>query len=210
MRLARIALPAATLTAALVLVAPLARADSGLKLHPSGFGNKSQAKWASKEGITDSNGKTNFALYFQKNTTTATFAAGVAVVNGIEGTPVSELTGLSWEWRDDGHCGAGAPRWNIRLQRTDGTSYIVFLGCLAGANVPDLANPGWMIDTFNASAIQSAVAAAGGAATDTIQSLAIVFDEGTDQGQGFVYLDNIAVELNGTAKVFTGPSDNGN
>jgi hypothetical protein len=29
------------------------------------------------------------------------------------GLPADELTGLAWDHRDDGHCGAGAPRWNI-------------------------------------------------------------------------------------------------
>jgi hypothetical protein len=204
----RALLAGTTVALVVVMMSPIAYADAGLTLHPSGFGKKSQAKWAAGQGISDSNGHTSFALYFQKDTTTATFAAGVAVVNGIEDTPVSQLTGLSWEWRDDGHCGAGAPHWNIRLQRADGTQYTVFLGCVAGANVPDLVNPDWTITTFNASAIQAAVLAAGGSLADDIQSLVIVFDEGTDQGQGFVYLDNITVEVQGTPHVWTGPADN--
>ena len=38
-----------------------------------------------------------------------------------------------------------------------------------------------------------------------ITSLAIIFDEGTDVGPGFVFLDNITVN----AKTFTSPGDNG-
>jgi len=39
----------------------------------------------------------------------------------------------------------------------------------------------------------------------TVTSLAIVFDEGTDVGPGFVFLDNITVN----AKTWTSPHDNG-
>jgi hypothetical protein len=57
----------------------------------------------------------------------------------------------------------------------------------------------------------------------TIRNLAIVFDEGVDNPipqppgcpigpstPGFVYLDNITVELNGVPHVWTDASDNGN
>src|SRR4051812_7143725 len=43
----------------------------------------------------------------------------------------------------------------------------------------------------------------------TIQGLQIVFDEGNDVGQGFVFLDNITVEINGVPHQWTGPMDNG-
>src|SRR5688500_13748910 len=54
-------------------------ADSGPKLHPSGFGEHSYASWKGGEGLPDSTGSKDQALYFQKDTATATFAAGVAV-----------------------------------------------------------------------------------------------------------------------------------
>jgi len=42
----------------------------------------------------------------------------------------------------------------------------------------------------------------------TIIGLSIVFDEGTDPGVGFVFLDNITVEVNGVAKTWTFAGDN--
>ena len=44
----------------------------------------------------------------------------------------------------------------------------------------------------------------------TLTGLTIVFDEGTDQGVGFVHLDNIEVDIGSMSKVWTGPMDNGN
>jgi hypothetical protein len=93
------------------LALPVSTVVAGsLTLHPSGFGEHSRANWQAKQGKLDVNepsGATptsNQALYFQKMTTTATFAAGVAIVRGLAGMPASELTGLSWEHRTDGHC----------------------------------------------------------------------------------------------------------
>jgi hypothetical protein len=205
-RTIRVLLVGGTLTLAVALLNPLAKADPGLKLHPSGFGEKSQAAWKAKEGLPDSKGNALHALYFQKFTTTATFAAGIAVINGLEGQPVSKLTGLSWEHRNDGHCGAGAPRWNLGV--TNGTqTYTVFLGCAAAAHTPGSA-ANWTRDSYPGPAIQAQILAQTGLVSTTgltITSLAIVFDEGTDQGQGFVYLDNITVNTH----VWTGPADNG-
>jgi len=47
----------------------------------------------------------------------------------------------------------------------------------------------------------------------TITSLAIVFDEGDDVGQGFAFLDNIEVSTTSAdtpGKIWTSASDNGN
>ena len=173
--------------------------QSGLNLHPRGFGENSYAAWKAQEGQADNRGNANHALYLQKMTETATFAAGVAVVDGLEGLPASDLTVLSWERRDDGHCGGGAPRWNIGLTDVNGDPQIVFLGCNAATHTPSTAS-GWTIDSWN---VQTALAAFPGA---TIRGLAIVFDEGTDAGPGFVFLDNITVNTT----TWTSPSDNSN
>src|SRR3954467_11043626 len=102
--------------AALFVVAPTAALAGTLTLHPSGFGPMSYSAWKGKQGEADRTGNQNQALYFQKFTSTATNAAGVAVIKGLEGLPADELTGLSWEHRNDGHCGAGAPRWDVFVE----------------------------------------------------------------------------------------------
>jgi len=203
-----------------------AAAGSSYTLHPAGFGAKSYASWKAQHGTPDSSGNANQALYFQKMTSTTTNAAGVAVINGLEGLSASALTGLSWLHREDGHCGAGAPRWDIGLQDSSGHHYTVFLGCNAANHTETGAMTngfGWCKDVqpTPTDAIKSQT---GQAAADlTITGLAIVFDEGNDtpnpppvpcaqQGMagGFVYLDDIDVQVNGVNHCWTSASDNGN
>lgn len=165
-------------------------------LHPSGFGEHSYSSWKGGEGLPDSVGNKNQALYFQKMTSTATFAAGVAVFKGVEGLPTAALGELQFWWGIDGHCGAGAPRFNLRLQETGGTFFIGCAGMLPGATA--MAPNGRMYEqrSFPAGALPAG----------TVASLAIVFDEGNDVGQGFVFLDNIRA----AGHTWTSASDNGN
>src|SRR5437868_15202113 len=97
------------------LAYPITAMAGSLTLHPAGFGEKSRANWKAGAGEPDSTGSANQALYMQKMTTTATYAAGVVLIKGVEGLPVEQLTGLAWDHREDGHCGAGAPRWNVGI-----------------------------------------------------------------------------------------------
>lgn len=188
-----------------------ANANAGLKLHPDGFGQQSYAAWKAHEGLPDSKGNADHGLYFQKMTTTATVAAGVARITGLEGQPVSAITGLSWEHRTDGWCGAGAPRWDIIVSDESGNRGVIFLGCAAATHTPG-SNANWIRDSYGAAGIAAAPVFGFTPAFDptdalTISELLIVFDEGTDTplNPGFVVLDNITV--NDT--VFTGPADNG-
>ena len=186
--------------------------NSGLNLHPDGFGQASYAAWKAHEGLPDSKGNADHGLYFQKMTTTETFAAGEARITGLEGQPLSAITNLSWEHRTDGWCGAGAPRWDIIVADESGDRGVIFLGCAAAVHTPGSA-PGWIKDSYPAGTPIASLPATG--FTDdfnpsddlTISELLIIFDEGTDvpANPGFVVLDNITV--NNT--VFTGPADNG-
>lgn len=203
-----------------------AAAGSSYTLHPAGFGPMSYASWKAQQGTPDSSGNANQALYFQKMTSTTTNAAGVAVITGLEGLPADELTGLSWLHREDGHCGAGAPRWNIGLEDSSGHHYTVFLGCNAAEHMETGATTngiGWCKDvqTSPGGAIEAQTGQNLGDLT--ITGLAIVFDEGNDtpnpppagcaQDQftgGFVYLDDIDVQVDGMDHCWTSASDNGN
>ena len=136
-------------------------AGSDLTLHPSGFGEHSYAAWKAQQGQAESRVSANQALYFQKMTATATVAAGVAVIGGLEGLPASSLTGLSWEHRDDGHCGAGAPRWNLFVEDASGSRHTIFLGCATAEHSPGGA-PGWTRDSYAAGAIDDFIRVGGG------------------------------------------------
>src|SRR5947209_6954913 len=178
-------------------------------LHPNGFGAHSYAAWKAQTGLPDTVGNKNQALYFQKMTSTATFAAGIAVFQGIEGTPTSALTGLEF-WiptNDFSHCGAGAPRYNVRVKTTAGPSQTFFFGCAAmvpGATMTAPSGKIYQQRTVASPALSVLQTTAG-----TITGLEIVFDEGDDAGTGFAYLDNITVSINGTPMVWTSATDNG-
>ena len=190
-----------------MLTAPLMNA-SDVILHPDGFGEHSYAAWKAQVGLTDTIGGKNQALYFQKMTATTAFAAGVATFQGIEGTPTNVLTGLEfWIATSDGsHCGAGAPRFNVRVKPTaGGPSQTFFFGCAAMApGATQTAPSGKIYQQRTVAAPALTVLPAG-----TITSLSIVFDEGDDVGSGFAYLDNITVTINGTPMIWTSASDNG-
>lgn len=209
---------AVALAAVFVLALPVTSAFAGrLTLHPSGFGEKSYAAWKAHEGLPDSTGRDDQALYFQKAAPSSTFAAGAAVIRGIEGLPAQQLTGLAWDHREDGHCGAGAPRWNVNYQ-VGMMQQTLFLGCNAAqhSQAGTGSGHGWCRDDFPSPTAGLPVGA-------TISSLVIIFDEGTDtpnpppagcdQEQfvgGFVHLDNITVEIDGQPHVWTSANDNGN
>jgi len=200
---------AAAFAAALVL--PAAAFAGSLTLHPAGFGPHSYAAWKAQQGQPDSSGNGNHALYFQKDVPTTTIAAGTASVQGLAGEPATVLNGLSWEHRDDGHCGAGAPRWDIFVTSSTGVKETVFLGCAAAAHTPGSA-PGWTRDSYDGPAIQTAISAVAGS-NATLRGLSIVFDEGNeapmcsadDPTNSCVRLDNIIVN----DQCWTGPMDNG-
>ena len=136
---------------------------------------------------------------------TPVFAAGFAVIDGLQGQPATALTALSWDHRADGWCGAGAPRWNVGVTDASG-DHTVFLGCNAATHSPS-GTDGWTSDSYSGADIAAAITAAGvDPETATISSLAILFDEGTDVGPGFVFLDNITVNT----MVWTSPSGNSN
>ncbi len=154
-------------------------------------------------------------LYLQKDTLTNVFVAGAAVVRNISGLPVNQLTGLEWWVRLDSHCGAGAPRWNVRLQNVPGT---IFIGCQEMA-------PGAIAEAPNGELYQQRTFPAGAitdrlGASKVIDSLVILFDEGNDQGVcprpsggTCTFLDNILVQTTSTTtptKCWESTSDNSN
>jgi hypothetical protein len=187
---------AACVLAALVI--PTAALAGGYTLHPSGFGEHSYSAWKGQEGLPDSTGGKNQALYFQKMTSTTTVAAGVAVFEGVEGLATSDLGDLEFWWRTDGHCGAGAPRFNIRIQTTLGPRVTQFVGCQEMIQGATQVAP-------NGQTFEQRTFPAGAILPGTVVSLSLVFDEGNDVGQGFVYIDDIKAANH----VWTSASDNG-
>ena len=143
----------------------------------------SVSKWVTGEGLPDA-GKSNHALYLTKNApTTANVASGASV--DFSGT----LSEFGVDYRNDGHCGAGAPRFNVYTEQG-----YYFFGCTYGVHTPVPNASGWTRVRFtDADAFP---------ATDTppfpgfgnvvVTGIEIIFDE----GPGSIHLDNI--DVNGT------------
>lgn len=126
--------------------------------------------------------------------TTNCAAAGVDIGTSIEGQPISALTELNYDYKNDGHCGAGAPRFNV--ETSEGT---LFLGC-AAAPKTETSDPDWTHIEYDVTALATAFSDAGINAAATITDIYIIFDEGSDtptggsiQFAGTVFIDNISV-----------------
>ncbi|HXH82939.1 MAG TPA: hypothetical protein VNN07_08430 [Candidatus Tectomicrobia bacterium] len=178
---------------ALVIAASLLFAGSafaqGLKVKPLTFDPDdtgiSSAAWVTHQGLPDAGGS-DHALYLGKSGPTSTNAAALAQVDGEEGLVLTEL---GFDVRDDGHCGAGAPRFNVRIS----TGELFFFGCAHGTATA--AGPGWKRIRFDDGDAFPQVAGSiwPGFGNAVVTSIVIVFDEGTDVGVGLTHLDNIDV-----------------
>ena len=168
-----------------------AQPAGGFKAQPFEFdpGNSGivSSAWVTHQGMPDT-GNADHALYLTKNGLTSVVAASGATIDGEEGI---NLTEIGWDVRDDGHCGAGAPRFNVTT--SDGVLH--FIGCNSPAPTSDVAVVDDEGRSWHRKRYDPATAFPPIAPTDTVSSISIVFDEGTDQGEGFVYLDNI--DING-------------
>src|SRR5438105_818722 len=91
--------------------------------------------WVAHQGLPDA-GNSDHALYMAKLGPTATNAAAVATVDGVKGITLTEL---GFDYRNDGHCGAGAPRFNVYTP--SGVYY--FFGCAYGTHTPVPGHPDW-------------------------------------------------------------------
>lgn len=135
-------------------------------------------------------------LLLNKNGPTADCSSSGARITGVRGMTVTAATALGFDYRLGGHCGAGAPRFNVD---TDQGSY--FVGC---ANAPQGAAPqdpaNWfrtrsVLVTCGVECFPSAIPVGA-----KIKSISIVYDEGTDTagasdaaGVGLAVIDNIYV-----------------
>lgn len=138
-----------------------------------------------------STGNPSPSLHLTKPCPTATDAATGATVNNVNGIT---LNSLGFDYLTAGHCGAGAPRYNVY---TSSTLYY-FFGCTYGSHT-DL-NNGWTRVTFTDADAQPSdgTTAWPGFGNVTVTGIDIVMDEGNDvsatQGSpGDTHLDNFVI-----------------
>jgi hypothetical protein len=161
-----------------ITVAPFSFAARGLGDFEPSHGPPALGRW-------ERNDDGDWQLVLAKNVPTSEVASAGAQINGVAGLSTTGLTiGFSIE---DGNCGAGAPRFNLRLEGVPG---IVFLGCFHADVDGDERS-------FTAGTTYGGVLFPTGA---VIESLSIVHDE-----QGFSVLDDIFVGDD----VVGGPNENG-
>jgi hypothetical protein len=153
----------------------------------------------------DASDRQTQGLLLAKTGPTANNASAFAVLQGVQGTALTELGydlrkpgGVATDSRGS-HCGAGAPRFNVTTQ--DGTTY--FIGCNSPSAIVTNAGVGWMRLRWGGGGTLSGFSQSTGALVNisgmTVRSISIVFDEGQDTGPdnfGLAVLDNI--DVNGT------------
>ena len=137
----------------------------------------------------------HFGLLVSKNGPTADCSSSGAVIRGFRrGDTIKEL---GFDFRKGGHCGAGAPRFNV----TDQAGVTYFFGCAHGIHTPAPQDPlQWERVRFLVPSPGNETFVFG---VTRVESISIVYDEGTDvpgvedpNGVGLAVLDNI--DINGT------------
>ncbi len=144
----------------------------------------------------DPNDRDNKGLVLVKTGPTANIAAAGAFITGIPSSGIT-LTEIGYDIRRGSHCGAGAPRFNIRT--TTGKFY--GLGCSQSASDVTTTGTGWSRLKWGNGSAGSVMAFRDfvtlEAITDPVQSISILFDEGQNTDPiGLAVLDNI--NINGT------------
>jgi len=139
-------------------------------------------------------------LLLSKNGPTADCSAAGATIQGVRGMDVTATFELGFDYRNGGHCGAGAPRYNVVAKPPVGPNTFHFVGgCANGVKTPAPQDPlQWTRVRFsNAQAFPPLVVGS------EIVSIELIFDEGTDassapddpNGVGLAVVDNL--DING-------------
>jgi len=143
---------------------------------------------------TPPNTDPHLGLLLSKNGATADCSAAQATITGAPAITISATTEFGFDYRNGGHCGAGAPRFNI----TTDDNVTHFGGCAGGTKTPAPQDPAqWTrVRLLPAQFFPPMLPGA------KVKDIGIVFDEGTDStstddpsGVGLAVIDNI--DING-------------
>lgn len=138
----------------------------------------------------------HLGLLLSKNGPTPDCSAAGATIKGVKGMIVSSLLGfqLGFDYRKGGHCGAGAPRFNV-----DTDMGFFFVGCANAPQGPAPQDAQWSRTLSDVTACGSECFPSSIPNGAKIKSIDIIFDEGTDtanndtEGVGLAVLDNIFI-----------------
>ncbi len=169
--------------------------------------------WLGGMGLPDNGGDTALngaaatrrdahrGLLLSKNGPTPNCSSAGAEIKGVKGMVVDADFALGFDYRDGGHCGAGAPRFNVSYDPPTGPDASIFVGCANAPKVDAPQDPAeWtrtrsILVTCGVECFPTAVPL-----NSRIKSIDIVFDEGTDtanndtEGVGLAVIDNIYID----------------
>src|SRR6185503_1246564 len=141
------------------------------------------AAWLGGLGLSDEPNKrdAHSGLLLSKNGPTADCSAAGARISGVKGIVVSPTFELGYDYRNGGHCGAGAPRFNVSYTLPGGGDGFSFVGGCSNDSTPTAApqDPAqWSRVRFQTSNPAESVPVI--PAGSRIKSITLIFDEGTD------------------------------
>jgi hypothetical protein len=124
-------------------------------------------------------------LLLSKNGPTADCSAAGAEIKGVKGTVVTPTFQLGYDYRNGGHCGAGAPRFNVSYTLPGGGDDFSFVGGCSNDSTPTAAPQ----DPLQWSRVRFETSNPGESFPvippgSRIQSITLILDEGTDTATG--------------------------
>lgn len=166
------------------------------------------AAWLGGMGLPDNGGPNattpsdpHSGLLLNKNGPTADCSSSGARITNVRGITVTATTALGFDYRLGGHCGAGAPRFNVTARPATGPDTFHFVGgCANGIPSPAPQDPTeWARVRFLLAGPQAFPPVPVGS---RIVSISILYDEGTDNpvgtsdpvGVGLAVIDNIFID----------------
>jgi hypothetical protein len=153
-------------------------------------------------GAPDTRSDPHFGLLLSKNGLTTDCSSSGARIRGAGGMAVTAGFHLGFDYRNGGHCGAGAPRFNVAWKLAGAQGFSFVGGCSNDSTpTPAPQDAQWTRVRFDVqNPAESFPIIPAGA---EIVSISILFDEGTDVGTvqdpmgiGLAVIDNI--DINGT------------
>lgn len=176
----------------------------GAGLPDNGGANTSAADLATNPNKKDP----HTGLLLSKNGPTADCSAAGANITGVRGMIVTPDFQLGYDYRDGGHCSAGAPRFNVSYTLPGGGDGFSFVGGCANDSTPTPAEQDpaqWSRVRFETSNPAESVPPI--PPGSKIESIELILDEGTDlptlprpsgdagnpAGIGLTVVDNIFV-----------------
>jgi len=153
-----------------------------------------RADWVRNIGLTFSDDRFANGFLMHKLCSTSTNAASFGLISGVNGDALVSELGFDYKNSNGGftaHCSAGSPRFNVSM--SDGSFHFIG-GCGHGVHTDSPRGTGWTQVRFDPQ--DPAHAFPPVPENATIVSIALVFDEGSDNdpnGSPEIVLDNIFI-----------------